>query len=499
MEYDYPEQCFFCRSRIGSQHCLLPFELIKEYTAPEDALSAITDITEIHMHYSIPALKSNFELIHWVSVRPTADEISEYSNSVRSRTSGWFETQQSIKEDMEQRTAKYVEATCQTEAPNRESEATSWSDEIQESETYAGKVKSNETKNQIDLVPEHLKGQEIEESSKRNIDEKKDHSLILQKEEAETEKKTEQKRKMNQDEEIHLMSDLVLAAKAAHKLHLLGRSVVKTSQLIEHMITEIGLRNAYGINYRASTNTSLDGTKSISKEIIGGHDELSIRQWESSKSIEMHKYCILNFKAFQASKIGMESDYLTDDLTRYFGKVEDSFINNDGTLKRILNSIMFEFERQSEPETYPWIKTRVRYLKLKDSNVKKLSTEEGKERVHTVLKYNKEPYPAIDSRLLEFIDSHLQKFVNKAIEDANGRVPTMKDETKVEIFIRKLAIEFLKRNKGWQNENSFSLPRHLTKIEDSTGIHSQPNESFITFSILKNTLDEFRKAFKERY
>jgi len=466
------------------------------YTAPEDALSAITDITEIHMHYSIPALKSNFELIQWVTVRPTADEVSEYSNSVRSRTSKWFESQQGIEENTEQRTVKYIEAMCQTEPPTKESRTTSWSDEVQESETYAMKAKTEKQEEQANLVPEHLKGQKDIESSV-DEDKKSDRELVIKAEKTNVQEEVKQSKRMNQNEEIHLMFDLMLAAKAAHKLHLLGRSMVKTNQLIEHLMTEIGLRNAYGINYRASMNTQLDGTKSISKEIIGGHDELSIRQWESAKSIEMHKYCILNFKAFQASKIGMDSDYLSDDLTRYFGKVEDSFINNDETLKRILNSIMFELERQKELEAHSWIRTRVRYLKIKDSNVKKMNIE--KKEVPKITEHKKEPYPAVDARLLEHIDSHLQIFVNKAINEANGHVPTMKDETKIETFIAKLAIEFLKRNKGWQNENSFSLPAHLTKIEDSTGIHSQPIESYITFSILKNALDGFRKSFKEKY
>lgn len=495
MEYKFPEQCFFCQSRIGSEHCLLPFELVNVYTAPNDALSAITDITEIHMHCGIPALKANFELIQWVRMRPTANEISEYSRSVRSRTSEWFESQQGKDETTEQRVAKYVEASSQTQSPTKELETTSWSDEVQESETYASKAKAKEDKDHIDLIPEHLKEHRAVEVSEDN--ETTGGTHLTKESDGESDRnKVEQVKMISKDEEIHLAYDLMLAAKAAYKLYSLKRLMVKTGQLIEHLITEIELRNTFGNSYRPSLNTTLDGTKSISKEIVGRHNEEIIRQWESGKNVNAHRFCILNFKAFQASKIGVEGNHLLDDLTRYYGIAKENLSKRERDYERVQNLIKFEFERQNELEIDSWIKTRVRYLELKDSNTKKSMQNQE---VHETKEQKREPYPAIDERLSDHINTHLQLFVNAAIRRANGDVPTMKDETKVETFIVKLATEFLKRNKGWQNENSFSSPAHLTKLETSIGMRSPPMEAFMTFTILMDALNEFRKSFKHKY
>jgi len=109
------------------------------------------------------------------------------------------------------------------------------------------------------------------------------------------------------------------------------------------------------------------------------------------------------------------------------------------------------------------------------------------------------PYPAIDQRVVDHINSHLQIFVNRRVEEADTLVPTMTDETKVTTFLFKLASEFLYRNKGWHNENSFTTPQHLMKLEELTGMRSKENEAYFTFSLTKNILNDFRKSFKERY
>jgi len=490
--------CSFCQSRIGSTHCLLPFQLTEQYVRPQDDIAAIIDITEIHTTYGIHALKSNFEIIHWIKNRPTTEQIQEYSQLVQSRTQEWYFKNEYLRNLSDHEQLGYTNSSCQTDDSSinqdrgvmiekqkpikKETETqTERSDEKPESFTeVVSKWKQRETLLESpSIMPEHEKGTKTKT---------KNRALLY--------------RILTREEENHLTQDLLLAVRIAYSMHSNQKSGARIDQLCESLIFEIGIKNATKKDYRPSYDTSLDGSKSIAKEIVARHSSGEMKRWEEGEEENILPFCIFSFEPLKILSENHEYIRIEDAFLHYFNSFNVSRKIDEAQKRRILNSIEFELLRTEHKTTFSWLMGRLKFLKFEidaeTTNYKFIVDRQVKERKGKE-KSEKLPYPEVDQKLIDHIDAHLQVYVNQSIEEANGFTPTMKDETKLTKFIFLLASEFLRRNKGWHNENSFTQPIHLNKIEDLTGLKSQPSEAILTFNILKDTIDRFRKSYKLRY
>jgi hypothetical protein len=261
---------------------------------------------------------------------------------------------------------------------------------------------------------------------------------------------------------------------------------------------ESDLRSTLGFKYRPSKNTSLDGNVALAKELIATHQQEEVQAWESGQCTEHGQYCLLNSSVLSLSRQHDDLNLLEEDLIKCFVNTLRLQTKANSFGQSITEAIKFDLAKNGHESTFDWINNRYSYLSTKTSKTSRPSSNKGEGPSKTGKKA-KTPYPPADQRLLDLINTNLQVAINKRIELSGDDVPTMSDETKLSTFLFKLASEFLRRNKGWHNENSFATPQHLTKLEEYTGLTTKPSEAFLTFSILKGAIDDFRSTFKQRY
>jgi hypothetical protein len=298
----------------------------------------------------------------------------------------------------------------------------------------------------------------------------------------------------------HLVQDLVMIAKTAFNLHAQKRGWITTNSLKESIMFESTLRDRIGSRYSPSYSTPLDGNIALAKETIARHTVKDIQCWMSEETSGCGNFCFLNVPAFKLPIGPTNGKKLAEDLIRCFSSLlshHGSGEKSAGSKITLADSVAYELVKHGHSSTFAWINNQSKFL-LTQPNAPGRSTPNSETHAPKPKKA-KEPYPTVDQRLLDFISTHLQVIVVQQISAAGNDVPKMSDETKVTTFIFKLASDFLIRNKGWHNENSFTSPQHLQKLEEVTGLKSRPSESILTFNILRNTIDEFRARYKAKH
>jgi hypothetical protein len=492
--FKYFKECTFCQSRIGSTDCLLPFQFTQQYVAPTDEMSMIIDITEIHMQYGIAMLKNNFEMIHWIKNRPTADQISEYADSVRQ---GRLNDQQMLIHptwNAEHSQLEYVDNSCQTDSSN---DGVDLQSQIVESPSS---VQKKDSSTQYEVAGQESPPASISEELPAapvwpKLPSRKAKQPAVQLKQPDRPPTLQETESLNRDDQNHVVQDVVIAIKTAFNLHANQRGSVKTQQFLEALMNESNIMSVTGDRYVKSMSTSLDGSRALSKEITARHSHDDVQRWESGKKGTQTRFCILNSDEFQLPLIDNDPRRLEECLIRYFQHVQKfKFINEPQSL-RIMEMIKFELERQQQPLVFGWIQNKVKTPFLTSQEFGKVLSTKSLGRASQ----SKPPYPPIDQKVIDHVNSHLQLVVNRQIVLRDDDIPKMLDETKVETFVFKLVSEFIRRNKGWLNETSFTSPQHLTRLEETTGLKSRVSDAFITFDIIKAVLTDFRATYRDKY
>jgi len=507
-EFYFGNDCTFCQSRIGSTHCLLPYQMVIGYNPPRDKTSKIIDITEIHMRYGLEMLQSNLSAISWIKTRPCSMQSTEYPPPNRSDSNQWSDQMNSLNETVT------TEATSVSAAIDNSDLESNYSryigDLLNEEELKLLEQARDESDNGVPLDPvtptvvttfASVVGSATlcSEPNEINVSAQKlEEILPTQKLE-----KSYTPQKCNAEssraDRNHLISDLVMMAKAAFNIHACQRDWIKVHLLKESIIYESDIRGKMGAKYNPSRNTSLDGNKALAKEIIATHGSEEIQQWESGEYTLHRSFCLLNCEFASLSTDQSDDSRLYEELIRNFQSMTKLQGNDKSYLPIVIEAVKFELSKDNYTSAFEWMRNRARFLGTESVPRASTPSDSGQSRRSQKLKKPSNPYPATDERLIDFINVNLQVHVNRAIERAKDEVPQMKDETRLDKFFFKLASEFLRRNKGWHNENSFTNPQHLVKLEESTGLRSSPSETSLTFSILREVIDSFRCAYKIRY
>jgi len=286
-----------------------------------------------------------------------------------------------------------------------------------------------------------------------------------------------------------------MMAKTAFNLHACKRDWIKVNALKESIMYESDLRSKMSAKYNPSTATALDGNKAFAKEIIATHGSGEIQQWESGKFTSHGSFCLLNCRFATLEYDDDDDSRLCEELIKSFHSITKMQQRNKSYIDAVVEAVKFELSKDGYSSTFDWMKNRTKFLGTRTASRSSTPSDTSAKGGAST----KQPYPATDARLLDFMNTHLQVYVNREIEAAGDEVPKMIDDMKLTKFMFKLASEFLLRNKGWHNENSFTSPQHLVKLEEYTGLKSQSSEASMTFLILKKAIDNFRIAFKKRH
>jgi hypothetical protein len=470
---------------------------VKQYTPPEDAISRIIDITEIHTSYGVDALAANFGLITWVNSRPSSRLYSTSTSASQSMT--WNEPKE-IHGSSDP--AQFGVRTSENEMDGNivsdnksslsENEHSMHDDEARnsESDSYAEILKRKTDDEHCSKEDDKLYlSTTMSSSSSDNVSNSGVQITIPVKPKDDDHKRSQ----LN-----HLVQDLVMIAKTAFNLHANKRGWIKTKAFKESIMFESDTRNRIGRRYTPSYNTPLDGNIALAKETVARHSVNDIQQWMAEANNEHESYCFLNAKAFKLSESPVNEPKLEEDLIRYFTETLNHYrVGKEtvGSKITLVDAVAYELTKHGHSSTFAWINNQSRSLNLR---VQPTRERHHSPKLGSDSQRKREPYPPVDQRLLDFISTDLQIVVIKSIEAAGTDVPRMKDGMKLSSFIFKLTSEFLLRNKGWHNENSFTSPQHLTKLEELTGLQTRPSESIFTFNILKNVLNDFRTRYKAK-
>lgn len=492
-EFYFGDNCTFCQSRIGSTHCLLPYQLVVGYVPPPDDMSKIIDITEIHMRYGLEFLQTNLESINWINNRPGSIQSQVASSSVRSESNRWSDQMNSLSEQLHSKITSVSANTMNSDLESNYSDFISRQLHFENDDGVpVASPASYAAATSIDVKPtvKSKLGKEVVYDEPEVLFKPKE---TKQPELSVIERYNIEQSRVNRN---HLITDLVMIAKTAFNLHASQRDWIKTNALKESIMYESDLRSKMGAKYKPSMSTTLDGNKAFAKEIVARHQVEEVQDWESGKSTSHGLFCLLNCRFVSLPINENDQTQLSDELIKCFQAIIKPKASNKSYNQIVVDAVKFELSRDDYPSAFKWMENRAKFLETRDvSKVTSPISQGPSGKINKI----KEPYPAIDERLIDFINTNLQVFVNREIESAKDEVPEMSDETKLSKFFFKLASEFLRRNKGWHNENSFTSPQHLVKLEELTGLRSQSSESSLTFSILKKIIDDFRISFKRRY
>lgn len=447
------------------------------------------------MRYGLNMLQTNLESINWMKSRPCSPQSQVYSSPIHSESNQWSEQMNSISDVVN---SKLTSDFTNTTDPDLESNYSSYIAHGLHFTKEEEKALMSDSPSYSEAASQDV-GVTIENSKTEKGTSKNDQEF---KPEPKVKKQStlsvleRYNTELSRTNRNHLITDLVMMAKTAYNLHASKRDWITTSQLKESIMYESDIRSKLNAKYKASLSTTLDGNKAFAKEIIAKHTPSEIQEWESGKFTSHGPMCLLNCRFTSLSIDDDESSQLCEELIRSFHMMTRSDVQNKDFIKIVADGVKFELSKDGYPSAFEWMNIKAKFLETR--KVSRSSTSSVKDTGKKVVK-TKDPYPAIDERLIDFINTHLQVFVNREIESAEDEIPQMTDETKLTTFFFKLSSEFLRRNKGWHNENSFTSPQHLAKLEELTGLKSRSSESSLTFSILKRIIDNFRSAFKQRY
>jgi hypothetical protein len=471
------------------------------YVPPVDEMFKVMDATEIHMRYGLEMLQTNLGSINWIKARPCSPTSATYQSLNRIDSNRWSDQMESLDETLATQVTSVSTAPVDSDA---ESNFSNYITDLLD-ETELQKMENDDvspettTPTMASTFASAVRSATIGESlndGSTSITDERTTSIVLDNLKPSTHQK--QDIDPSRQDRNHLIGDLVLMAKTAFNLHANQRDWIKVSSLKDSIMYESDLRGQLGAKYNPSKDTNLDGNKALAKEIIATHSSDEIQQWESGECTFHESCCLLNCKFLSLDRDNDDSR-LGEEIVNSFQLITQIQSYNKCYIPAVVDAVRFELSKDKHPSTFDWMKNRAKFLETKEKKVSRTSTPSDAGRGKRTSTKKLEPYPATDSRLIDFINSHLQVFVNKSINQARDEVPQMNGEIKVEKFFFKLASEFLRRNKGWQNENSFTTPQHLTKVEEFTNLKSRPSEAALTFSILKRVIDDFRTAFKQRY
>jgi len=474
VQFSYPEDCSFCKSRVGSAHCLLPFQFVKQYVFPIDEVSKIIDITEIHMHYGINTLRMNYEMLEWVKTRPTQEQVAEYSASVRHKVSEWHDRASTGTDAIIDKVIEYSHNCSQTE-----SSLDDISLQSQLPESFA----------KIVIGSNAPMDSQVSKPTITPLEEKSEKEPLLQTidSHSETIPATDKPASIYVDERIrspiptredeHIVDDLVVAAKAIYNFHQLHRNNINTDRLIDSISFESGIRNMSRERYNPSFMTDLDNTKTLSREIIARHSSECVKQWETGINNMFGKYCILNFEAFSLDNDQVKEQKLRDNLIMYIMKYQKQKNNIEDqafATSELLNKRLIE---EGRPKVMKWIINQSKLLSLRG-----LTTNDRPESSHMASRPSsykgKETFKDVsDPRVVGHINSTLEVIINKVIlkNEENASKASIQGKDLHDLLFLYSA-EFLTYNKGWLNDNSFTSIAHIAKLEESTRKRLEPSD-----------------------
>lgn len=336
----YPYDCPFCSSRLYSKHCLLPFEFTTRFSLPDDELSSIMELTQLHMEYGMHQLQSNFEFLHYITHSRTQ---SSASHSIPQSSQSNCQTFQPILDEIQldhlDQGAKSEDTLRQESDGLRSTLAEILVSPHQEKQPV---IRPLETLRNESLS---LKGKEIDSTVNRPLNLTEEHSSTLE----------TSFPPLSPNHLIHLTSDIIIAIATGYTMFSKRHVGKRTSELIKSLTLESSLRCHSNKPYRSQTSTPLDHPIALAREITGTHQKSQLLTWESgTKNIPDSTHCLLSHSLFNKENTDLQKNKLIPSLHIYARDAINSSRLQTSTRNSLLNMIKDSLIKRGFPFAYNW-------------------------------------------------------------------------------------------------------------------------------------------------
>jgi hypothetical protein len=488
-----PDDCHFCKTRIGLQSCLLPYAIIREFKPSEDILTNVLEMTELHTRFGIELLNTGFQTRLWMLTRPSDAAIASYADSIshNSMPTGFVpstpqepqSTDISIVHSMESQLPESPAPQPVQAPPEPTLPAKEQNPPLCDGVSLPNVGTPTMAKVAATPAPFIPKSPTMETAISEETHKEQAPTAPVQ--------------NLSEDELMHLLDDLCIAAIAAHKMENKGRARTHASELYNSINYEIELLKKFGDNYESSHLTSLDHQIPLAKEIVSMHNPTTLFNWEVGHSSKEARTCMLNFDHFTATKLVESTNGLTSSLISYVRSVlRGSHLSpHDSELLR--NHMKDSLTRRSEQTTYHWISIRIRQLSTPAPKLKSTKPQEPTQA--PTASEDTHECPPYDLKYNDLINVHLTTTVTNVLENkckTQAAKLRMKDCSQYFCY---LTSEFIKHRKSWHNPNSFTTIKQLQLLLDEVAISAPARELTTQQIILSVIIDDMRQHAKEMF
>jgi hypothetical protein len=462
--------CSFCKRKFSSDLCLLPYSLIKSATISAKNDEMIEDVTMIHTTYGDSALNNNllitaqnFENLKGYQTdddRFTESSHNKTSTSIVSSVPYAKNTNKFLNDkstDDGTQSTKSFDSPVQSKGKVRKDMNFTGLKLTNSNDTSS---KMDNSSNNFDDLPTPKANSEWTKVTKQNNNENHKESINKKSKTQVPERvASKQKIKRQDDKYEHIITDLCIAFGAASQLERNDRTYTTVDHLFNSIEFEMDLISRYSKHYKATTNTTLDHTNCIAKEIAGTHTTAHLLDWK----INVHKQhplgCMLSYSNLTYENKTRDSDKLHTTLLQYIRSVQQSKIINVEDKQHVFDEVRNILETRDMPSAYPWCQSKISSTGITKKAIAKKRPQSVSDTNSSVL-----AFPILDNFTSNIVRTIVPQEVKAELLRHKDEDLYHDKSVTLEKFYTTLTREFIARNVGWKNTSSFQTKAHISKL-----------------------------------
>jgi hypothetical protein len=444
-EFKFPENCSYCTQTYKTEHCTLPYYLVKSFVLPTEPTLKAIELTKLHCAYHFNTINELVSTANW--------HLQSQSNS--RANSSTHESLHSFVYNPDISSVISTSSEAGVRLPETDLTAVPTAEEL----TSSLDTQQLDTKlTELNLATASSKAQEQEKHSVPTTE-------------------ATQATSFNPSAIMHLTQDLSLAAITATNLRKIKRTSLTALEFRNTLSSEIETLLHLKDKYHHRSETKLDHPIALSREIVSSHSNDQLTDWLGTTKTGSipHSGCILNYLPFTINDEPNSSKRLDNCLIR-FSKLSltNPSIPPD-KLKLAHHSTKEIISERGYPTIFDWLKkTKEPILYQNDpsflptitesptsSKSKTLPDSKGKE---------KHLCPPTDPKTSKVLNDHLDSFVeNLLLSKDFVTMPPTKIGTH-STLLTSLAAEMIRHNPHWTKAGYIPTSQQLTQAASTLGL-----------------------------
>jgi len=334
--FSFPEKCSYCHERLGSFHCLLPFEFSKIYVRLEDPLQDAIQLSDIHSQYGFDRLLANLNLVQWFLNHPRSQSSSQHERvqdevhslrqfdhmhsqvappfhpfneesisysiletlglrkNVNKRTTAWIkhnDADDSLYHGIQKDSV--VSDAPSSQCASNDDTGSNEQSSIKDSSTKLDVHQPNSIQDL--MVLKNVDTLVLPEPT--NVGSKShDEPLVIKETSA-------RPMSIADDASLHALNIIAKSISFLYKLEEKKITKLQTKALKQSLMFEINLRLKLGPTFKAKMVTEIDHPIALAKVLVAAHTDADLTAWKFGRTLQCSRFCLLNFSAFFSTNI----------------------------------------------------------------------------------------------------------------------------------------------------------------------------------------------------